>query len=135
MGQYFLDIQYITKLFNLLTKFLNFLCISAELATADEDEASVHRLQPERCVPGGSAGLLVPLLHEARGRDIGGPEPRATPVRVHYRQLGGRGSATQGPAVLQICEGNYTICPKSSDPSYRVRYYIRCFTTSWTYST
>ena len=35
---------------------------------------------------------------------------------------------------LEVC--TYTaICPRSSDPVYIVRYYIRWFTTSWTYST
>ena len=25
----------------------------------------------------------------------------------------------------------YTVCPRSSDPSYLVTYYIKCVTTSW----
>ena len=28
----------------------------------------------------------------------------------------------------------YTVCPRSSDPFYIVRYYIQWVTTSWTYS-
>ena len=42
-----------------------FLYIAAELASAAEDKASFQRLQPEHCLPGGCAGLLVPLLPEA----------------------------------------------------------------------
>ena len=29
---------------------------------------------------------------------------------------------------------NVTVCPRSSDPSYIVSYYIKWVTTSWTYS-
>ena len=28
-----------------------------------------------------------------------------------------------------------TVCPRRSDPFYIVSYYIKCVTTSWTYST
>ena len=28
----------------------------------------------------------------------------------------------------------YTVCPRSSDPSYGVTYYIKWVTNSWTYS-
>ena len=30
---------------------------------------------------------------------------------------------------------HYAVCPRSSDPFYTVTYYIKCVTTSWTYST
>ena len=33
-----------------------------------------------------------------------------------------------------INKKKYTICPRSSDPFYKVTYYIKWVTTSWTYS-
>ena len=72
--------------------------ISAELASAAENKASFHRLQPERCLPGGSVGHA-----------IGSRKPLSPAVRIIFRQVGERGAAPQGPALLQICEGDYMI--------------------------
>ena len=35
---------------------------------------------------------------------------------------------------IQKFVGAYTVCPRSSDPFYIVRYYLKWVTTSWTYS-